>query len=802
MIHKSLLLSSIIAATLVPSIRDGYSATASARASVRRTMVGRGLRAIAARVAPYVRVALFVAPVAFLASGAWGRRWMDDDGFINLRVVRNLLHGHGPVFNLGDRVEACTSPLWTGLLALLGAIGLPLEGTAVYGGIVLTVAGLALAMHGADRFQSPTDASRRGIAWPVGAAIYAVLPAAWDYASSGLETGLGLLWIGGSYAALARVIGRGDEPARGLRPYAAAALFGLGPLIRPEFALYSAVWLVLLVFRVFRSPASRRRAVRWLALLGVSAAALPFAWELVRMGYYGTVTPNTAIAKEAFRANWPQGSCYFHNFFGVYAMAWPGAVAAVFLTERIRSARERKDTLGLLAAVLPALVGIVNIVYVVGIGGDYMHARMFLSPVFVILLPIAVVRVADPSRWVIYPLIAAGVVLSGWLVVCATKLRVNQENECDIGDERGWYALRAGVRAPIALESYRGHPFYEDAQKALTKIEASCPAIDSPGTPRQDRCRLLYFDDKDFEHLFPTRATFALAAGLDPRIGAAVGYGAIGIFGFMMPDDVQVIDRHGLAEPVASHLELTSRGRPGHEKALGNAWLVARYAAPITPEDPSVAAARHALGCGALKRLTDAEHAPLTWSRFFQNMVHAFEYTRLRVPRDPFEAEAKFCGTRLLPNFTAGGDGGVGFRWHCPEGTRVTGLRGTFNEKDGVVVRVQALCGSGDGGGAEGETTSSEAGPPFGGSSAEATPFEVTCPVGSVAIGLFGTRDKVIQGLGLVCSSAGGESVRTASGGSSKGTAFEVKCPAGTRIMGIEGHSGDLLDQAGIVCAP
>jgi arabinofuranosyltransferase len=769
-------------------------------------MVAAGLKVMAARLLRVARVALLLTPVAFLTGGAWTRRWMDDDGFINLRVVRNVLHGNGPVFNLGDRVEACTSPLWIAFLTLLGKVGAPLEGSAVYGGILMTVAALALSMHAADRLQSPLGAPRKGVAWPVGAMIYAVIPASWDYASSGLETGLGLLWLGGSYAVLAHTIVRGKDGARGARAYAAAALFGLGPLIRPEFALYSAVWLLPLVWIVMKRSGSKLRAAGLLVGLGASAAALPVVWQLLRMGYYGTVTPNTAIAKEAFRANWVQGACYFRNFFVVYAMAWPGVVVAVFWMARIRGVRESRDRLALLVTVLPTVVGVAHVVYVVGIGGDYMHARMFLSPVFAILLPISVVRVSAPPSYVRYPLMAAGSVLSVWLVVCAAKLRVNQENECDIGDERGWYALHSGVAAPIALANYRGHPFYEEAQKALTKIESSCPTIESPDAPRQNGCHLLYFDDKDYEQISPMRATYPLASDLDPRVGAAVCFGAIGIFGYMMPDDVQVIDRHGLAEPVASHLELTSRGRPGHEKALGNAWLVARYAAPVTPEDASVTAARHALGCGSLKSLTEAEHAPLTWDLFVHNIAHAFEYTRLRIPRDPFEAEAMFCGTRPFPQFTAGGDGGTAFRWHCPEGTRVTGLRGSFDEKDDVVVRVQALCGSGELGGAESETASDIEGPGFGGSIPLPSPFEVSCPGGSMAVGLFGTKDKVIQGLGLECSHVPGVEdeglVRTALGGSSKGTAIEVKCPAGTRIIGLEGHSGDLLDQAGIVCGP
>jgi hypothetical protein len=35
------------------------------------------------------------APLAALAVAGAARRWMSDDGFINLRVVDNALHGHG-----------------------------------------------------------------------------------------------------------------------------------------------------------------------------------------------------------------------------------------------------------------------------------------------------------------------------------------------------------------------------------------------------------------------------------------------------------------------------------------------------------------------------------------------------------------------------------------------------------------------------------------------------------------------------------------------------------------------------------
>jgi hypothetical protein len=177
-------------------------------------------------------------------------------------------------------------------------------------------------------------------------------------------------------------------------------------------------------------------------------------------------------------------------------------------------------------------------------------------------------------------------------------------------------------------------------------------------------------------------------------------------------------------------------------------------------------------------------------------MAHAFQYTRLRVPHDPFEAEASLCGTRLLQHFSVGGDGGSEFRWHCPEGTKLTGISSGFSPNDNAITRLQPVCGR------DGARPERLRGPVFGASSSPPSPFEVTCPSGSAAVGLFGRKDKLVQRLGLVCSAATGGTTRSVARGSSSGTEFELLCPEGTRVMGIVGRAGDLIDQAGIVCGP
>ena len=52
--------------------------------------------------------------------------WLCDDAFITFRTIDHWLDGNGLVFNLGERVQAFTHPLWMlgigGLFALTGDI--------------------------------------------------------------------------------------------------------------------------------------------------------------------------------------------------------------------------------------------------------------------------------------------------------------------------------------------------------------------------------------------------------------------------------------------------------------------------------------------------------------------------------------------------------------------------------------------------------------------------------------------------------------------------------------------------------
>src|SRR5690554_8042558 len=109
---------------------------------------------------------VFVAfvPIALFGWCIWQQRWMSDDGFINLRVVHNLLAGHGPVFNIGERAEAYTSTLWLGVIALFSALGIRPENVTTFGGLGLSLIGGISAMWGAAKLHR-SEERRVGKEW-------------------------------------------------------------------------------------------------------------------------------------------------------------------------------------------------------------------------------------------------------------------------------------------------------------------------------------------------------------------------------------------------------------------------------------------------------------------------------------------------------------------------------------------------------------------------------------------------------------------------------------------------------------
>ncbi|WP_286175355.1 flagellar motor control protein ZomB [Mycobacterium sp. DL99] len=651
---------------------------------MRRLAGGVGARLARWPVFPYdvtVRISLWVSVVVvagLFGWGAWQRRWIADDGLIVLRTVRNLLAGNGPVFNAGERIEANTSTVWTYLVTLGAWLGGPvrMEYVALAFALTLSVLGVVLAMLGTGRLYAPSLQGRRALLLPAGALVYIAVPPARDFATSGLENGLvlaylGLLWwmmVCWSQAlrAAPKTVGRGS-PKAAPNPVssryfegALATVAGLSVLIRPELALIGGGALVMMLIAA--------RGWRRRVLIVVAGGLLPVAYQIFRMGYYGLMVPGTAVAKDASGSKWSQGLTYLTNFNQPYLLWVPvmllAALSAVLLTTRTRPWWVRHQVprgYGWLARTVqsPAAVvlfmflsGLLQAIYWVRQGGDFMHGRVLLTPLFCMLMPVAVIPVVLPdgtkfTRETGYLLAAATSVLwaavVGWSIWAANSSGLGADGTrvtyTGIVDERRFYSQATGHAHPLTAADYLDYP----------RMRAVLTAINN--TP--DGALLLpsgNYDVWDVVPAYPPPPDLSPAERRALATPHTVFFTNMGMLGMNVGLDVRVIDQIGLTNPLAMHTQRLTDGRIGHDKNLFPDWAVAegpflktRPYIPAYLDEEWIAQAEAALACPATESMLSSVRGEMTPRRFLSNLAHAYEFTKYRIDRVPLY-DLKRCG--------------------------------------------------------------------------------------------------------------------------------------------------------------
>jgi len=282
--------------------------------------------------------------------------WLCDDAYITFRTVSNIVEGYGPVWNVGERVQAYTHPLWMMLMTCCYFVTREIY----YTSIVVSVL-LSLAAVGHIVFRMARNL------WAAVLCVLIVLlckPFV-DFATSGLANPLMYLLL---------------------------ALF-YGTFLLRKTDIRTAVWLtllsslvaltrldsVLLVLPglVWTFSRLRFRQILVAAVVGWSPLVL---WLLFSLWYYGVPFPNTAYAKLGAgiaRADLiAQGKAYLINL-----IKWSPFSVAVMFAATLYAIHHRNRRLIAVAAAL-----ILYSLYVVWVGGDFMSGRFLASPILLAMI--------------------------------------------------------------------------------------------------------------------------------------------------------------------------------------------------------------------------------------------------------------------------------------------------------------------------------------------------------------------------------------------------------------------------------
>ncbi|MCR9244608.1 MAG: hypothetical protein NXI31_06220 [bacterium] len=292
------------------------------------------------------------APLAVLLLVAvGGSAWLSDDSLITLRTVENCVQGHGLRWNAAERTMTYSHPLWCGLLFVPRLVtGELYFGTIALGGLLtlVTVAVMVRIHLAAAALLLAVMASSRAFV---------------DFSTSGLENPLSHLLLV-SLLAILRQRHRGVSKR-------AAVLFGLLVLTRHDL-----VWLGLPLLGCALWSRPRRE---WL-IAALLAGGMVLAWLAFATIYYGSPWPTTAYAK-AFRHELAGADLVMAGLKYALHLLYFDPVTALTIAVGI--------VVGCLRAparlALPAIGCLLQLAYVIAVGGDFMAGRFF-TPLFVVAL--------------------------------------------------------------------------------------------------------------------------------------------------------------------------------------------------------------------------------------------------------------------------------------------------------------------------------------------------------------------------------------------------------------------------------
>ena len=298
-------------------------------------------------------VLAFAVPIALLALHAWSYYFLCDDAFISFRYARNLVDGHGLVFNRGERVEGYTNFLWVLEIAAALKLGLKPEVACSVLSVLYTAGTVALTAA----LAASAPRARRAAVW-IALALLASNRSFAVWSTGGLETRQF------TFLVLLAIVLLRSYPERGPRGLAGASLaLAAAELTRPEGLL---VWGCVGVWHVVDSAARRGVRARELAALHGPVAALVGAQFVFRRLYYGDWLPNTYYAKHV--RPWVEAGWEYVVAAGLEHALYlllPLAAAGLFARLRVRDS----------VHALSAFVCGAHVAYLVRIGGDHFEFR-------------------------------------------------------------------------------------------------------------------------------------------------------------------------------------------------------------------------------------------------------------------------------------------------------------------------------------------------------------------------------------------------------------------------------------------
>jgi len=429
--------------------------------------------------------------------------WLSDDSLITSRVILNFFSGHGLVFNIGERVQAYTHPLWL----LLGSIFSLITGNTNTGILLLSITCCTLSIVSAGKLLE------RQVSFCLFCALWILTPAVLEFSSSGLENPLGYLFITLSLLNMKRE-----------RTKSAIACLSVLPLIRLDYTL---ITLPLSLSMICEDCRGKKVPEKFSIFspkqfgLGITAAFLPtFIYLLASKIYYGYYLPNTFWAKSgtgiktlaATQERMQQGLIYISS---ALQQSPTGPIVLAFTLYLVASEASKYLSLDMISArfaptsnsrkyissykkhhqptdlhelstiqISVAISSLLYIAYIAYIGGDFMDGRFMSVPFFLMITNTCLTMNCANSRinaafksslvYTSSAVIIAALIINAKLPGTFTDAAIKKDlsglvNQYGIADERSYYIASRGLYG-LDLEVFQAGNIH-NAKKHLSNLD-------------------------------------------------------------------------------------------------------------------------------------------------------------------------------------------------------------------------------------------------------------------------------------------------------------------------------------------
>jgi len=366
-------------------------------------------------------IPLFVV-IALFAIILFRTAWIHDDAYITFRTVDNFVNGYGLTWNVSERVETYTNPLWMFLVSLVYFFTDEIYYTSIILSIVVSVITILIFAF---------KISKTVIGAILGIGIFIFSKAFVDYSTSGLENPLTHLIL----AIFLMVYIKSKNNFSFKIFFFISLLTGFGIVNRLDTFI---LFLPCLAYSFSKIPKIKGLYVMVIGLLPA------IIWKSFSLFYYGFIFPNTAYAKVlntgvSKNVMIQHGFVYFENL----AVWHPITFFIIFLSLAIPFLIKEKH-------LIPIILGIIlYLIFILTSGGDYMTGRLFSAPLFVAVVVLSQCNFSAFKR--IHLVALAIIVIVGGIVSPGSPI-LSDENYTRfgvyadyIGDSRGYYYPGTGL---------------------------------------------------------------------------------------------------------------------------------------------------------------------------------------------------------------------------------------------------------------------------------------------------------------------------------------------------------------------